>query len=46
MYVQENSSAQPGEGAEDGSVSPTQEYGRRWSIPPLHFSFDYKTVAP
>ena len=45
MYVQENSSAQPGEGADDGSVPSTQEYRRRRSIPLLHFSFDYKTVA-
>lgn len=46
MYVQENSSAQPGEGADGGSVSSTQEYGRRWSVLPLHFSFDFKTVDP
>ena len=41
---QENSPAQPGEGADDGSMTSTQERQRSSSLPP-HFSFDYKTVV-
>lgn len=39
---QENPPAQPGGGADDGSMS-TQE--RQSSSPSPHFSFDYKTIA-
>ena len=44
MEGQENSSAQPGGGTDDGSMTSTQER-QRSSFPPPHFSFDYKTVA-
>ena len=40
---QENSPAQPGEGADDGSMTSTQ--GRLGSSSPCYFSFDYKTIA-
>ena len=45
LYIQgqENSSAQPGVGADDGGMISTQRE-RNSSLPP-HFSFDYKTVA-
>ena len=44
MSGQENSPAQPGGGAHDGSLTSTQET-QRCSPPPPHFSFDYKSVA-
>ena len=44
MLGQENSPAQPGGGADDGSRMSTQE-GQRSASPPSYFSFDYKTVA-
>ena len=42
MPGQENSSAQPGGGADGGSMMSTQERQRFFC---LHFYFDYKTVA-
>ena len=45
MSGQENSPAQPGGGAHDGSLTSTQER-QRCSPPTLYFSFDYKSVAP
>ena len=44
MKGQENSPAQSGGGDDDGSMTSTQER-QRHSSSPLHFSFDYKTVA-
>ena len=44
MEGQENSSAQPGGRADDGSMTSTQER-QRSSSPPPDFSVDYKTVA-
>ena len=43
MFGQENSPAQPGGGADDGSMTSTQ--GRLGSSSPCYFSFDYKTIA-
>ena len=45
LYIQgqENSSAQPRGGADDGGMISTQRE-RNSSLPP-HFSFDYNTVA-
>ena len=44
MLGQENSPAQPGGGAHDGSLTSTQE--RQCSPPAFHFFIDYKSVAP
>jgi len=44
MPGQENSPAQPGGGADGGSMTSTQERQRK-SSPPPHLSFDYKTVT-
>ena len=41
---QENSLVQPGREADDGNMTFMQER-QRSSSPPLHVSFDYKTVA-
>ena len=43
MRGQENSPAQPGGGADDGSMMSIQERQRSFPLP--HFSFNYKTVA-
>ena len=43
MFGQENSPAQPGGGASDGTMTSTQ--GRQGSSSPCYFSFDYKTIA-
>ena len=45
MLGQENSPAQPGGGAHDGSLTSTQER-QRCSPPAFHFSIGYKSVAP
>ena len=44
MEGQVKSPAQHGGGADDGSMTFTQG-GGKWSSPPPHFSFDYKTAA-
>ena len=41
----ENSPAQPGGGADDGSMTSSQERQRRSFLPTPYFSFDYKTIA-
>ena len=44
LYEQENSPAQPGGEADDGSITSTEER-QQSSSPPAHFYSDYKTVA-